>query len=612
MIIVTCTSCKVSGTYSVSEYLNYLAIQSGIGNSENGNENIKSLVNWHIIDANDKKLLNDSLDYSFVIKTVSRLLDTDEDVNSLKQFNLFDNGVELDKSVSKDEAIKIVDKVIKIINNKQFEKSFDYTYSEKVKQDKEDVKSGDIFFDEDDETYKIVNEDGSYDDAEFDDVYNEFSIADSYEIDFSDAEIIPYGEEIDDTSYVNNKYNLLASKTKVFSIEDYRISYSFNSSGFDVHISSKNDFPVIYGDLSIRNVKPSFKWLYSNHSIKNCYFNLSFNSTETLGVRTGKYKDYYLKFKDLDSSSFLSTLKSMVVSSNDEVEAIIPICEIKTPIPNVPFAFLNLTVGIKIYVSGKIEVVLYNSNNIGFEIKDGNFRIIKNNTNNLDSIIQASIKTAVALNASISATNYRLCDIEIDSGIKALVRSTIHLYDSEGNVSSVKSDIAYSTLQDISKDNDSVKMCGDLSLYWLLDLKINTSKTLLYKYGFTKTFNILDEDNQIFNNLHHIENGHFVSKCTRKSNKIKTNNNVNVNANDKIVLSMYSKVINAGDNYDIEIKSLPTNYSYTDIRYESEDCKVASIKSGQVKAITPGNTRIHIYTSDNKYHAYINILVSTG
>ncbi|MBO4354487.1 MAG: DNA gyrase subunit A, partial [Clostridia bacterium] len=63
-------------------------------------------------------------------------------------------------------------------------------------------------------------------------------------------------------------------------------------------------------------------------------------------------------------------------------------------------------------------------------------------------------------------------------------------------------------------ENPDVKVCGDVSLYWMMDLMFNTMKAQLYKLGFSRTFSILNEENQIFGNMHHIENGHFVPACT--------------------------------------------------------------------------------------------------
>ena len=129
------------------------------------------------------------------------------------------------------------------------------------------------------------------------------------------------------------------------------------------------------------------------------------------------------------------------------------------------------------------------------------------------------------------------------------------------------------------------------------------------KYGFSKTFNILDEDNQIFGNLSHIEDGHFVKKCTRNDRPVLVG--MNEVKSTRIVLDSYAEVLRRNETFKIEILALPEGYQNTDLVYESADASVATVSSGIIRPVSPGSTRIIVHTSDNKYSAYINILVST-
>jgi len=600
-MIVTCTSCKADNPYLIKDYLNYLSIKSGIGDSEEIIDNFESLKNWGIVDDNDYELLNERLDNAYLNKTIKALLDK-ETINS----ELVDN----DDYVSETKAKEIVDEAVYVINNKKFEPTYEYEYKVDL-SNKDEAQVGDYFFDEEDKTYKKVIEDGQFENAEFEDIFENFEIADSYEIDFSNSEVIPLQEE-EKSSYINNKFTLLSSKNHVFNKDGFRISYTLNKSGIDVHVSKKIDKTNVYVDANINSVKPTFKWTYEKGDFKNCYFSISMNTTNSIGASIGKYGNYYLKFKDLDSSSFLSSIKSMVVQKDDEVEATIPICEVKTPIPNAPFAYINMKIGIKLYVSGRAELVIYNSHMAGCEIKNGSARFFYEHDDDLDTILKASSKAALALNVGLDATEYKLCDIELDGGVKAEVKSTLHLYDSDFNDSVVSSDIAYSTLDEVSKDNPYVKVCGDVSLYWLLDLKLNTSKTMLAKLGFSKTYHIMDDDNQVFGNLHHIENGQFVKSCTRKSKTTIKNEEIVINTSNKIVLNTYAEVLLEKETFNIEVLSIPSNYDISDIRYTSSDNSVARVEGTKIIALKCGSAKINVHTSDNKYNSYINILVSTG
>ena len=611
LIIVTCTSCKADTAYNVEDYLNDLAIKSGLSDENNTDKNINALKDWKLI-VDEEVDLDKKLDYDLLCKSLGRLLDYDDDyIEYFKKEGLIDNKKNQDSIVSIEDGKELIDKIVEKINNKEFENEYNYKYKENVKDEQDDLKVGDIILE--DNVYKVITkitEDGYLSsDATFEEVFSDFEISDSFEIDFNEAQIFPYYE--DENIYVNNNYNLLASNNHVFNTDGFRVSYNISGSGLNVHVSKNVNGLNVYGDLSVHNIKPTIKWTYKEDDLKNCYFKVDFNTTEKLGVSDGKYGNYYLDFKDLDSSSFVSLLKSMVNPMSDKVEASIPICKIKTPIPNIPTANITLDVLIKIYVSGKIELAFYNNHQVGFETKNGSIRFINDHKNNFDSIIKASGKSALGLNIGLEAVKMTLADVELDSGVKAEVSSTMHLYDDDGNSSAQKSEISYSALDEISKDNENVKVCGDVSLYWLMDLTINTAQSKMSKLGFSKTYHILDDDNQIFGNLHHIENGHFVEKCSRKSkSNIKTMESVSSN---KIVLDSYAEVLKTNETYQIIIKSLPENYNQNQITYYSPNTSIALVDSnGLIKAIAPGSVQIVVSSNDQKYKAYVNILVSTG
>lgn len=614
LMIVTCASCKTEVPYKVKDYLNYLANKSGISSSEKIEDNFDALLSWKVVEEDDIGLLECSLNTSFLARTICNLIEENEEpIKVIKDLGYI-NTEKNDDLINQKTAEEIINKAVNLINNKTFPSDFNFAYRDNVKEVDDDLYDGDIILD-DNKFYKInVSNDGeiNYEDAEFEDVYSQYDISDSFEIDFSNAEIIPLQEELSDSSYINKKYNLLANKTHVFNKDGFRISYSFSSNSLDVHVSKKEDKVTLYGDASINSIKPNFKWTYKDGDLKNCYFNVTMNTTTSLGATIGKYGNYYVKLKDLDSSSFMSSIKNIIVPKQDEIEAVIPICQIKTPIPNVPFANIDMTIGIKLYASGRVEIILYNSHNIGFEIKDGHSRFFYEHDDDLDTILRASTKLALAINFALETTDFRICDFEFDGGIKAEVKPTIHLYDSDFNETSEESNISYDTLEEISKDNNFVKVCGDVSLYWLLDLYVNTSKTLLAKWGFKKIYHVFDEDNQVFGNLHHIENGQFVKKCTRRNKVVIANQQIQAVASNKIVLNTYAEVINKGNSFKIEILSLPKGYKDSDIKYESSNSNVAYVDKGTIYTKTCGSTKIKVCTSDGKYSSYINVLVSTG
>ena len=612
----------------VSEYLVDLANKSGISLGKEIDDAFVNLKKWDVVKEDEYKKIHERLDYEYLGKTIERLLLIDDGLSYIEENNWIKESCKEENYVSKEEANVVIDKAVNKLNNPETESYFeidekdvdylnDYELIDNSLKTNIELNKNDIVYLEKEKEYKkiIDTEDDKYylGDPELDEILNKLEISGSKEIDFENAEIIPYFVE-EKTNYVNNNFELLASNRRTFNKDGFRVSYSVSSSGLDVRISKELKESIsMFFDISLSNIKPTYKWNYQNGDVKESFFKINYRLTNELGVSTGKYGRYYLDFKDLDSSSFLNAIKSSIKTKEDEIECTIPICQIKTPIPELPTANFNIDVVAKTYVSGRVELVFYNSGAIGFETRNGNMRVIKDVQKDDDIIVGASARAVAGINFNLEAAKKRLMDVEFDGGVRAAVSSTIHLYDEEGNKKEVESDIPYSVLQEVSKENNNVRICGDLSLNWVLDVQFNTSKALLYKYGLTYKKSILDSNDQVFSNLTHIENWAFVKKCTRKNrNTITTKNTTMNNNNEKIILNKYSAVVIKGKDFNIPISSLPNGYTKEDLEYESSNLDIASCVNGIVFAKEIGSTKIDIRTKDKKYSASINILVSTG
>lgn len=607
-----CVSCKASAFYPVRDYLDALARESGIVASDD-EDSFKQLLVWGVVEENDVSLLEKDLDCAFLSRSICRLFQWEGDPLTVlkKEGYLSPKRKETDR-VSEKEALEIIRRAVKALNSRTYEPLYESEYAEEPKSEEEALKEGGLF--ESHEGWKIANraEDGALEirSASFDEVFEKFHLEDSSFVDFSGAIVIPYGDVFEDSSYVNEKYTLLAeSNNHVFYKNGYRISYTLNTSGIDFHISKNRSGLNIYLDVSLRNVKPQISWHKEKNDLKNCFFSLSFNTTEKFGVSSGRYRDYRIRFKDLDASSFKKLLSSLLESLNESEEAEFPVCTIKIPLKHLPGVFLSLDLKVKLHASGKGEFVLYNTHQLGFETRNGKIRYINENDHDFNGVLQASAKTMLCVNLGIEAAGFSLADVEADGGIRGVVRTTTHFYDKEGNMESAEMKIPYAGMNELSDGNPDVLVCGDLSLHWLLDLEFNTQKTQMNRLGFTRRLSLLDEENQFFGGLHHIENGHFVEKCTRKKRQqIKEMEQVK---SDRIILDSYAEVLRKGENYCIIIKALPEGCSVDDLTYESSDSTIASVQSGEITAENSGSTQIIVKTKDGKHQAYVNILVST-
>ncbi len=610
MLFVVCVACEANASYPVRDYLSDLALKSGIGSGTDPEEDFEKLCSWGVTEEGDSSFFDEDTDYGYLARTIVRLMEKEgEPLAVLKDLGYVPSNVREKQKVTKEEAAEVIWKAVSYINDKEFTPCFEYGFLKQPKSEEEELSAGDLLFV--DGAYRIVtkvSQDG-YESRETDypEVFEYFDLETSSCVDFTQAEVVPYG--IEDTSYVNERYILLSSSNHVFHSEGFRISYTLNSYGIDLHISKNENGLNVYLDAAVKNVKPRISWHSRENDLKNCFFSLSFDTVQKLGVSTGKYKNYHLKFKDLDPSSFQALLKSMIEPISDDMEASIPICRIKVPIADIPTMFLDLDLLIKIHASGKAEIVLNDSHGIGFETKNGKIRWINDHSHDLNTILQASSKSVLGVNVGLETAGMKLADLETDVGIRALVRSTLHLYDEDGKQRNVSSGVPYSGLDELSDGNPDVLVCGDLSLNWIGEATLNTSKTQMNKLGFTRSFTFLDESDQVFGNRHHIENGHFVERCTRSDR----NSPIQMTpvASDKIVLDSYAEVLPRNGSYQIIVKSLPEGYSESDLVYSSENEKTASVSQGMITAHEPGSVRIKVSTKDDRYASYVNILVST-
>ena len=627
LLLFTCMSCRKVEACSKNDYLDLLCEKAGLGDDDRTD----ALIGWGVLREEEKDLLDGDLDYDFLALTIGRLTGIEDDaLNVLKDRGWISRTKKASDIVDEKTAEEVIDKAVYDINNRTYDPVYEvvpkdtvntvsgtYTYEETKLVSDEAFDQGDILYLEEEGVYKKVTgiEDGAYllEDASFNDIFSAVHIEDSYEVDFSEAIDIPYGTiENDDSVYRNEGKTLLAARKdeKSFTVDGFRVTYSFKGNALNVHIAKNKDGLNVFYDLSLHSVCPSYKWDYAKGKVNEAFLKVDYSSTSELGVSTGRYRNYYLDLKELDPQKFLSSLGSVIRKKDDEVETSIKICEIKTPIPQIPTAFFNIDVYARIYSSGKAEIVLADRNSLGFEIKNSHIRYINDGDRDLDLNIGGSIRSVLGLNFNLEAVSARLMDVEADGGLRASVTTTLHLYDEDGEMNDVLVDMPYSAVNEVARENDDVRVCGDVSLNWVLELTFNTSKTLLYRLGLTAKKTVLDKGDQIFGNRTHIENGVFVDSCTRKGRyRLKDRDRTSLNV-DKIILGKYAAVIRANENYTIPLESLPKGYTRNDLIYKTSNSSVASVSDGIVSGNRQGASEITISTKDGKYYAALNVLVS--
>lgn len=660
IILLACCACKKREIYTLRSWFNDLALKAGIADyrcqepyfsvikeSDEDFAAIQSLVEWEVIDPADAINFEAVLTKEYAAHTVALFLDEGKDDPEI--IDLADSKYPLDlkkcvqngvmtaengkifpsAALTKEDAAKILHKVFTQANNRHYPKSSHYILADAKTLDQylivddehvaseEKLFSGDIIKIGKDYKEVIGKDDKGYQITEVDDftkIFSELKFSGSDPIDFQEAyveELLPFA---DNTSIYNDptiQRMGFSDLSRVVEKNGMRISYSLSLDRLRLYISKKNDQEInAFFSSEVSNICPSYNWNYAWGEIKEAYFKVNFTTTEELGLSRGKYYRLKADFSEFAPEDIIGSLKNIIKEQNDVVESSLTLFKIHVPIQGVPFVELTFDVKINIYLSGKIELVLDSEHQLGIEINNNRLRTIIDNDFSADGSINATASATLGLNFNIEAVGQKLVNLCSDIGVKAKAAATLHLYDDDGRLYSQPVNTDYDLLNDVTADNNDLKICGDLSLNWVFKICLNTSDTLAYKLGLSKEFDILDEDDQIFGNLSHIEDGMFVDKCTRKDRVLLIDPDelppVKI---DAIVLEKYSIILREPST-ELKIKGLPNGYTLSDIRYKSEAEEIAVIEDGKIVAKAPGATKIRIYTQDDKYEIYLNVLVS--
>ncbi|MEG0238852.1 Ig-like domain-containing protein [Anaerorhabdus sp.] len=439
--------------------------------------------------------------------------------------------------------------------------------------------------------------------VEYEDVIEQFEMEDSFDVDFSDAEI---EINLDEISVVktNQVQNMISKEIK---IKDFEGTIEASTTGISLKLK-KGDLKV---ETKIYNVKPTVRWKTSSSGIDDAFFKLDFKTTELIKLEPSKTYNMYSNFASVKGEDFIQTLLSSFRKSEDMEGTEIPICQIKVPFPNFPLLDLTMQLKLHLYAGGKVELVLANEHQIGIEIKNNKMRTVQESKRDADFIIKASTSSTLGLTTGVRAGNIALMDIGIKGGIRGYVDTILHLYDKNGEINSKNIQVDLDKADMAALYNEDVKVCGNINLHWVLDLIINTQKTVASKIGLSKTINILDEKNGklILNKKTHIENWQFMEHCTRGKRKpVSTKDTIE---SDRIGIEKMNIVVDLKETKQIIITSLPKGYKKSDIQFNSNEENIAKVTNdGVITPIKRGSAIITIKTSDGKFKIDCNVLVT--
>ncbi|MFV0479688.1 MAG: Ig domain-containing protein [Anaerorhabdus sp.] len=450
--------------------------------------------------------------------------------------------------------------------------------------------------------------------AQASDVIEEMDVESSFEINFdeiffeSDGIFIEEEDMEDEISFSNPFFQKLS--TKEMTVQGLNIAISTTSAGIKAKISRNlAQGGIINAELNLYDVNPVVKWKAKNFNIEEAYFKLNYSTSAELSVQKGRNKHIYSDFSFLNSDQLLAAIPNSFNNDLSYVNATIDLAEFSVPIPNVPLMKVKAKLQLYLYANGKMELALANNFGVGAEIKNNKLRFFYDHNDKQTFSLRSSAGIVATLSAGLDIFNTMLMDISLQSGIRGKVETSVQVRDEPYPR---MTEIAYDSLENISKSNKNIKACGEISAYWVMDVVLNSEKTLANKLGWSLKKSLLREKNAnlIPKNMRFIENGKLVEQCFKESNVLEEMDYPNL-MSDKIELKDYQKILHKGDVSQLEIVSLPNGYRDTDLFFSSNNDMVATInEKNEISAKVAGSAIITVQTMDHKYQVNCHILVT--
>ena len=549
------------------------------------------------------------------------------------------------ETLSREEAVNLLDQVVSYINNRTLEDTAEIVWTEETELLEPEV----MVYDSENETAVIVRDDSVVEgslihftdmsgidlfrivdsvqvgeegmrlvlsEPDVSEMAEEIHISGERDVDFSGAAVtLPDGSTLEGTGYVSGLINMSSVPlTKSFTAAGgYTVTLTVSGSSISAKAVKKLDNGLnIEGKLSLSGLKAAYDMDFENHQLDNGYFRMSFNTLESLSAVNSSYKKMYGDFSEIDPSDFLSSLKGIWHSKKSDAVSVIPLCTITLPVEGTGAVALTGNLELLVNATGKAQLAFSQSNTAGFELRNGKVRPIHSSEGKDNSSIRASAKVLGGVSLGLTVLNQRMMDAGISAGMEASAKAMVHLYDDEQNHTVSDTEIDADLVEEMADGNPDVLVCADLSGAWLLNLTCNSSASLAGRLGLSGTYKVLQGDNaKIIPSLcGHFENGQKVDRCTRGEREKKQEKEEELKVTKKITLTRYSMIVRIGEPKGINVTGLPEGYDLNDLVYEVNDSSIASVSlNGTVTALNSGSTYVTIRTADGDHSIQCHILV---
>lgn len=448
-------------------------------------------------------------------------------------------------------------------------------------------------------------------------IAEEIHASGSQTVSFEDALILgPDGEilnepRLEDTEQAKFKNMSASGLLQQFKVKDWVIT--LRASGGSITATAEKQLAhggTVSSEVGLSGMQVDYDWNSEKGVLDNAYFRAAFHTDENFAVKGTEEKYLYGDFSRLDSASFLSAISSFYRQKKDVIDASLTLCKIRLPLPQAPYASVEADLQLNLLADGKAELSLGQDTVCGMEVRNGSIRMIRDFDHTKEALVRSSFRFASGIRIGLNMMNMCLCDLMCEAGATGTASATVHLYDKEGKMQNVSTDVDAYAADLMSDGNENAFVCADLDGNWILDLSANSKNTALGKMGYSGEVHLLNQANAplIKGIGGHYENWQPVKECTYGDHQ-KGQESDHLRVSSTIVIENYAFSLPAGETKELKILAVPSGYSLSDLVYESDDPAVAAISGNTVTALQSGSTTVSISTGDGKYRTTCSVIV---
>ena len=461
--------------------------------------------------------------------------------------------------------------------------------------------------------YKVIRTEGStlvLQEADFEEETDDYRLEGDAELDLNQAEIVLPDENTVPSLTAGNALPLLHPYQRSFTVDGFQVRISAGQQRISADVTKKLKYgSTVYASLTLSGIHASYSW--KKDAASGSYFRIQCSTAERAGIKNSLGKDLYGDFSGADRNDLIRTMTNLFRERKDAAETTLTLCTVILPLPGAPGASLNLSLELHLSVSGRVELTLTQKHVLGFEVRGGAVRLIKETDRNANAAVRADLSLLAGIRFALALYRKELMDLLVRTGAKGSFLTTVHRMDKDGHVQSTQAEVSPDFAEAFSEAYPELKICEDLKAYWILNVRLNSTRTAAGKLGLSAYFDILNEDNApLLKGLSmHMEHFQTVAQCTVKDGTFLKRMDP-VPSGDAIVLQEYSLTVKEGGTARIVVTGVPEGTDGRNLRFSCSSPYAEVTPDGTVRGVKRGAASVRVSAADGSAEAYCHVLVT--